>query len=128
MFSAFRRRSNMKMSYQVAGIDVHKKMLAVVVTDAAQEGAFTFERRKFGAMDGELRVLTAWLAEQGGERSSDGIDGAVREAGVAATGTAIPAALGAGAIQSRSAGPPARFRGCRAAGAAAYFPGGGFAL
>jgi transposase len=55
----------MKMSYKIAGIDVHKKMLAVVVIDAAQEGEFHFERRKFGAMDGELRVLTAWLAEQG---------------------------------------------------------------
>jgi hypothetical protein len=34
-------------SYRIAGIDVHKKMLAVVVTDAAEVGEFRFERRKF---------------------------------------------------------------------------------
>ncbi len=46
-------------------IDVHKKMLAVVVTDAARVGEFRFERRKFGAGAGDLRVLEAWLAERG---------------------------------------------------------------
>jgi transposase len=55
----------MKESYKVAGIDVHKKMLAVVVTDAARVGEFRFERRKFGAGAGDLRLLEAWLAEQG---------------------------------------------------------------
>ena len=37
----------MEGPYRVAGIDVHKKMLAVVVTDAARVGEFRFERRKF---------------------------------------------------------------------------------
>ena len=41
-------------SYKVAGIDVHKKMLAVVITDAAVEGEFRFERRKFGTLDSDL--------------------------------------------------------------------------
>ena len=36
------------MSYRVAGIDVHKKLLAVVVTDASREGELQFVRRKFG--------------------------------------------------------------------------------
>jgi len=55
----------MEKAYQIAGIDVHKKMLAVVVTDAARVGEFRFERRKFGAGAGDLRLLEAWLAEQG---------------------------------------------------------------
>jgi transposase len=55
----------MESSYKVAGIDVHKKMLAVVFTDAAEVGEFRFLRRKFGAGDAELRALAGWLAECG---------------------------------------------------------------
>jgi hypothetical protein len=33
------------MSYRIAGIDVHKKMLAVVVTDVEIESEYQFERR-----------------------------------------------------------------------------------
>lgn len=55
----------MEQNYRIAGIDVHKNMLAVVVTDAAREGEFHFERRKFGTVESELRALAAWLAEQG---------------------------------------------------------------
>jgi transposase len=55
----------MEKEYNVAAIDVHKKMLAVVVTDAARVGEFRFERRKFGAGAGDLRLLEAWLAQQG---------------------------------------------------------------
>ena len=33
------------MSYRIAGIDVHKKMLAVVVSDVEVDGEFRFERR-----------------------------------------------------------------------------------
>ena len=47
----------METSYKVAGIDVHKKMLAVVITDAAEVGEFRFERRKFGTGAGDLRLL-----------------------------------------------------------------------
>jgi hypothetical protein len=36
------------MSYRIAGIDVHKKMLAVVIADVEVEGEYQFERRKFG--------------------------------------------------------------------------------
>ena len=35
------------MSYGIAGIDVHKKMLAVVVADVEVEGEYQFERRLF---------------------------------------------------------------------------------
>ena len=52
------------MSYRIAAIDVHKRMLAVVVTDVASGGDFQFERRKFGASPGELHVLAQWLGQQ----------------------------------------------------------------
>jgi transposase len=55
----------MEVTYCVAGIDVHKKMLAVVITDAGRVGEFRFQRRKFGAGDAELRVLAEWLREAG---------------------------------------------------------------
>jgi transposase len=51
------------MRHMVSTIDVHKKMLAVVVADTAQEGEVQFVRRKFGARAGDLRVLSAWLTE-----------------------------------------------------------------
>jgi transposase len=51
-------------SYRIAGIDVHKRMLAVVVIDAAREGEFEFERRKFGTTAGELGLLAEWLGQQ----------------------------------------------------------------
>ena len=37
------------MSYRIAGIDVHKKMLAVVVSDVEIESEYQFERRMFGS-------------------------------------------------------------------------------
>lgn len=37
----------MEQAYWVAGIDVHKSMLAVVISDAAREGEFRFQQRKF---------------------------------------------------------------------------------
>ncbi len=53
------------MSYRIAGIDVHKKMLAVVVADIAGGGELEFERRRFGANPEQLRMLAQWLvAEQ----------------------------------------------------------------
>jgi transposase len=51
-------------SYRIAAIDVHKSMLAVVVTDAAVEGELPLERRKFGALGSDLKALAEWLAAQ----------------------------------------------------------------
>jgi hypothetical protein len=48
----------------IAGIDVHKKMLAVVVSDVEVEGGYQFERRMFGSSSDQLRSLAAWLIEQ----------------------------------------------------------------
>jgi transposase len=55
------------MSYRIAAVDVHKKMLAVVVADVAEEGEYKITRRKFGAAPGELHVLAQWLDQQGVE-------------------------------------------------------------
>lgn len=52
------------MNYRIAGIDVHKKMLAVAVADVASAGEYAFERRKVGASPEDLRGLAAWLVEQ----------------------------------------------------------------
>src|SRR5262249_38216120 len=51
------------MAYRIAGIDVHKKMLAVVVSDVEVDGEYQFERRMFGGTPEQLRFLTAWLLE-----------------------------------------------------------------
>jgi transposase len=52
------------MSYRIAGIDVHKKMLAVVVSDVEIESEYQFERRMFGSSPDQLRSLATWLLEQ----------------------------------------------------------------
>jgi transposase len=53
----------MESVYNIAGIDVHKRMLAVVVANA-QDRELEFECRKFGTTMSELRRLTDWLREQ----------------------------------------------------------------
>src|ERR1700688_4634700 len=55
------------MSYKIAGIDVHKKVLAVVVSDVEIESEYQFERRMFGSNPEQLRSLAAWLIEQEAE-------------------------------------------------------------
>ena len=52
------------MPYRMAGVDVHKKMLAVVVSNVEVESEFQFERRMFGSNPEQLRSLAAWLLEQ----------------------------------------------------------------
>jgi hypothetical protein len=51
------------MAYAIAGIDVHKRMLAVVVSDLAADGEDAFERRQFGSTPAQLRLLADWLSE-----------------------------------------------------------------
>jgi transposase len=57
------------MSYKVAGIDIHKKVLMVVIASAAEEvadvagEALEFECRRFGAGASERKHLAAWLQE-----------------------------------------------------------------
>ena len=52
------------MPYKIAGIDVHKRMLAVVVSDVEVDGEYAFERRPFGSNPAQLRLLADWLLEQ----------------------------------------------------------------
>jgi transposase len=55
------------MAYRIAGIDVHKRMLAVVVCDVEVESEYIFEQRKFSSNPEQLRSLAAWLLEQAAE-------------------------------------------------------------
>src|SRR5215469_1882645 len=64
---ALRSRPGGTMPYRIAGIDVHKKMLAVVVSDVEVDSEFQFERRWFGSNPEQLRSLAAWLLEQEAE-------------------------------------------------------------
>jgi transposase len=52
------------MPYRIAGIDVHKRMLAVAIADVEVVGEFAVERRQFGSAPSQLRVLAEWLVEQ----------------------------------------------------------------
>ena len=52
------------MSYRIAGIDVHKRMLAVVVSDVEVDGEYQFKRQLFGSSPEQLRLLAQWLLEQ----------------------------------------------------------------
>jgi hypothetical protein len=50
-------------NYSLAGIDVHKKMLAVVVARLVND-ELQFERKKFGSTAEHLRMLREWLAQR----------------------------------------------------------------
>ena len=87
---------------KIAGIDVHKKVLMVVIVNgSAPEEKPT--RRRFATMPSQLHQLLIWLQGQGGRRSGDGIDCPVLAVGVAGTGAAYAFAPGAGVFQSCAA-------------------------
>ena len=52
------------MPYRIAGIDVHKKKLAVVVADVEVDDEYQFERRWYGSNPEQLQELAEWLIEQ----------------------------------------------------------------
>ena len=56
------------MSYKIAGIDVHKRVLMVVVIEASTPEEKP-ERRRFTTMPSDLRRLSCWLREQGVEEA-----------------------------------------------------------
>src|SRR5580692_9395607 len=58
------RQEETLMSYRIAGIDVHKKVLAVVIADVEVEGEYQFERRLFSSSPDNLRALAEWLIQQ----------------------------------------------------------------
>jgi hypothetical protein len=52
------------MANKIAGMDVHKKVLMVVVMDRTTPEAKP-ERRRFSTMPSELHHLSTWLQERG---------------------------------------------------------------
>ncbi len=52
------------MPYRIAGIDIHKKMLAIVVADVEIDDEYQFERRWYGANPEQLERLAEWMIEQ----------------------------------------------------------------
>ena len=56
------------MADKIAGIDVHKKVLMVVVMDARTPESKP-ERRRFTTMPGELRRVSTWLKDLGVEET-----------------------------------------------------------
>jgi transposase len=57
------------MPYTVAGIDIHKKVLMVVVVKQMAGRTEELQRRRFGTGSSELQRLTDWLREQGVEEA-----------------------------------------------------------
>ena len=115
------------MSYRIAGIDVHKKKLAVVVTDVEGSDEFRFERRWYGSSPEQLRALSEWLIEQQVEEAVMestaqywkpvwGSAGTILEADLSEPGRRRPdvwnTASGASLVQSRAAWAQDRFPRC----------------
>ena len=78
------------MSYKIAGIDVHKKILAVVVCDVEVDGEYQFTRRMFGGSPEQLRALAA---RGRGRGSGHGIDRTVLATGMGSAGDVLEADL-----------------------------------
>ena len=91
---------------KIAGIDVHKKVLMVVVMDSSAPEEKP-ARRRFVTLPSELQRFRIWLQEQGGGGGSDGVDRSVLAVGVAGTGAPYAFALGAGVLQPCTAGAQA---------------------
>ena len=83
---------------KMAGIDVHKKVLMVVVVDASMPEERP-ARRRFVTMPSELHPLLTWLREQGVEEAVMEFDCSVLAVGVAGTGAAHAFALSASVFQ-----------------------------
>ena len=49
------------MAYRIAGIDIHKKMIAVAIADVEVADTWEFERRQLGTTPNQLRALAEWL-------------------------------------------------------------------
>jgi transposase len=58
------------MTYTVAGIDVHKKVLMVVIAAIrADQPSSETQRQRFGTTTSEMQRLSLWLREQGVEEA-----------------------------------------------------------
>jgi hypothetical protein len=90
--------------YNLAGIDVHKRMLAVVIANA-RATELQFECRRFGTTTSDLRHLLAWLQERAVQEVVMESTAQYLEARVVGARGIFPFASGASAIESGSAGP-----------------------
>jgi hypothetical protein len=81
------------MPYRIAGIDVHKKKLAVVVADLELGSETQFERRWYGSHPEQLRALAEWLIEQQVKGSGDGIHCPILETGLGCAGAVLATGL-----------------------------------
>ena len=52
------------MPQNIAGIDVHKKLLVVIIADPAKPDV-VLQSRRFGTGSAELQHLSAWLCQYG---------------------------------------------------------------
>jgi len=131
------------MAYRIAGIDVHKKKLAVVVADVEVDEEYQFERRWYGSNPEQLQRLAEWLIEQRVEevvmestaqywKPVWGATGAVLEAGPSESGRCREdvgnTPSGASVVQSRTARAQERLWRCGTFGEAVGFPGADFKL
>jgi hypothetical protein len=66
--SAVAARRRPMTTHRITGIDVHKKTLAVVVWDAAEEGEWRLHRRKFLTTAEDLHGLAVWPRWKSGKR------------------------------------------------------------
>jgi transposase len=64
MLSVPAKETTMESAYKIAGIDVHKRLLAVVIASESN-GELQWERRQFGAAPSELGKLRQWLTTVG---------------------------------------------------------------
>ena len=83
------------MPYSIAGIDVHKRVLVVVVAEVTEQAEWSYERGTSGATAYEFERLADWFQQRGVQEvvmestvleTSVGRPGAVLDARDAATG------------------------------------------
>jgi hypothetical protein len=103
----------MQVSRCVAGIDVHKKMLAVVVGRTHGQG-LQLERAKFGTTTKDLELVSTWLQTHGVEEVVMESTGQYHKPVWLQLGGAISIALGTVPFESRTEGPEGRLRRCSA--------------
>src|SRR3989442_2651766 len=51
------------MAYRIAGIDVHKKMVAIAIADVEVDGTWHFDRGQGRTSRSQLRGLAEWFVE-----------------------------------------------------------------
>jgi hypothetical protein len=95
------------MPYRIAGIDVHKKKLAVVVADVEVDDEYQFERRWYGSNPEQLQRLADWLIERQAEEVVMEIHGPILETALERTRTVLETELSTSRRCRKDGGDPA---------------------